>query len=276
MAIKNIKPMGNGTRNMITSDFSEITTSKPEKSLIKALKKNGGRNNEGRITSRNNGGGNRQYYRTIDFKRDKDGVKAKVASIEYDPNRTSRIALLHYLDGEKRYILAPTGLKVGDMLQSGSTDVEIKIGNSLKLADIPVGTIIHNIEINPGRGGQLVRSAGSSAQLMAKEGDYAVIRLASGELRQIRVTCKATIGQLSNIEHRNIRLGKAGKSRHRGIRPHVRGSAMNPNDHPHGGGEGRCPVGHPGPLSPTGKPTLGFKTRNKKNITDKYIITRRK
>ncbi|MDD5455623.1 MAG: 50S ribosomal protein L2 [Candidatus Margulisbacteria bacterium] len=276
MAIKNIKPMGNGTRNMITSDFSEITTSKPEKSLIKALKKNGGRNNYGQITVRHKGGGNRQFYRAVDFKRDKDGVKAKVASVEYDPNRTSRIALLNYFDGEKRYILAPTGLKVGDVLQSGSVDVEIKIGNCLKLADIPVGTVIHNIEINPGRGGQLVRSAGSSAQLMAKEGDYAVIRLASGELRQIRIDCKATIGQLSNIEHRNIRLGKAGKSRHRGIKPHVRGSAMNPNDHPHGGGEGKCPVGHPGPLTPQGKPTRGFKTRNKKKITDKYIITRRK
>ncbi len=276
MAIKKIKPMTNGTRNMITSDFSEITRDYPEKSLLAKKDKNAGRNNTGSITVRHRGGGNRQFYRLVDFKRNKDGVKARVESVEYDPNRTARIALLSYSDGAKSYILAPLGIKVGDTIQSGKEGVEIKIGNALKLEDIPVGTIIHNIEINPGRGAQLVRSAGGSAQLMAKEGAYAVIKLSSGELRLIRLECRATIGQVSNIEHRNIRIGKAGKNRHRGWRPTVRGSVMNPNDHPHGGGEGRAPIGRPGPVSPWGKPTLGYKTRDKKNITSKYIINRRK
>ncbi len=274
MSTRVVKPMTNGTRNMIYSDFSEITTDIPEKSLLSKKDKNAGRNNSGQITVRHRGGGNRQLYRVIDFKRDKDGIKSTVASIEYDPNRTARIALLNYIDGEKRYILAPLGLKVGTIVESGLT--EIRVGNALKLANIPVGTIIHNIELHPGRGAQLVRSAGSSAQLMAKEGDYAVIKMASGELRRIRLECKATIGQLSNIEHRNIRIGKAGKSRHLGRRPHVRGSVMNPNDHPHGGGEGRAPIGRPGPVSPQGKPTLGYKTRNKRKTTSKYIINRRK
>lgn len=274
MSTRVVKGMTNGTRNMIYSDFSEITTDKPEKSLLSKKDKHAGRNNSGQITVRHRGGGNRQFYRIIDFKRDKDGIKATVASIEYDPNRTARIALLNYTDGEKRYILAPLGLKVGTVIESGITD--IRPGNALKLANIPVGTIIHNIELHPNRGAQLVRTAGTSAQLMAKEGEYAVIRMPSGELRMIRLECKATIGQLSNIEHRNIRIGKAGKSRHRGRRPHVRGSVMNPNDHPHGGGEGRAPIGRPGPVSPQGKPTLGYKTRNKRKITSKYIINRRK
>lgn len=275
MGTRIVKGASNGSRNMIYSDFSEITRTTPEKSLLGKKDKHGGRNNKGEITVRHRGGGNRQLYRCIDFKRDKDGIKSRVSAIEYDPNRTARIALLNYFDGEKRYILSPVGLKVGDIVQSGQ-GVEIRIGNALKLADIPVGTVIHNIELNPGKGAQLVRSAGASAQLMAKEGDYAVVRLSSGELRLIRLECRATLGQVSNIEHRNIRLGNAGKSRHRGRRPYVRGSAMNPNDHPHGGGEGKAPIGHPGPVSPQGKPALGSKTRHKRKITGQYIISRKK
>lgn len=275
MATRKIKGMTNGTRNMIISDFSEITTTSPEKTLLVKNKNHAGRNNQGKITTRHRCAGHKKFYRLIDFKRDKDGIKAKVVSIEYDPNRTARIALLHYTDGEKRYVLAPIGLQVGEFILSGE-GIEIKIGNSLKLKDIPVGSIIHNIELYPTRGGQLVRSAGSSAQLMAKEGKYAIIRLSSGELRKILLECRATIGQLSNIEHRNIRIGKAGKMKHRGRRPHVRGSAMNPNDHPHGGGEGKAPIGRPGPVSPTGVPALGYKTRNKKKTTEKYIISRKK
>jgi len=275
MATRKLKAMTNGTRNMIISDFSEITCTKPEKSLLAKKNNRAGRNNQGKITVRHRCAGNKKFYRIIDFKRDKDLIKAKVATIEYDPNRTARIALLHYMDGEKRYILAPVGLKVGEILRSGE-GVEIKIGNALKLTDIPVGTVIHNIELYPTKGAQLVRSAGTSAQLMAKEGKYAVIRLTSGELRKVLIECKATIGQLSNTEHRNIRIGKAGKMKHRGRRPHVRGAAMNPNDHPHGGGEGKAPAGRPAPVSPTGVPAIGYKTRNKKKASEKYIISRKK
>lgn len=275
MSTRKIKSITNGSRNMIISDFSEITTTKPEKSLCVFQKPKSGRNNLGRVTVENRRNGNKKFYRVIDFKRDKDSIPAKVISIEYDPNRTARIALIQYTDGEKRYILAPSKLLIGDILMSGSK-AEIKLGNSLPLKDIPVGTIIHNIELYAGRGAQLVRSAGSSAQLMAKEEKYAVIKLASGELRLIRLECKATIGSLSNIEHRNISIGKAGKNFHRGHRPNVRGSAKNPCDHPHGGGEGKAPVGRPGPVTAKGIPTLGYKTRNKKNISSKYIISRRK
>jgi len=275
VATKKIKPMSNGTRNMIISDFSTITTTSPEKSLLVKINPKAGRNNQGRITVENRRSGSKKFYRLIDFKRSKDGIKAKVASIEYDPNRTARIALLNYIDGEKTYILAPVGLNVGDILESGLT-AEIRVGNSLPLSAIPVGTIIHNIEMQPGRGAQLVRSAGTSAQLMAKENDYAVIKLSSGELRLIRLTCRATIGTVSNTDHRNTKIGKAGKNFHRGKRPNVRGSAKNPCDHPHGGGEGKCPIGRPAPLSATGVIALGYKTRNKKKPSEKYIISRKK
>jgi large subunit ribosomal protein L2 len=274
MPIKKFKPTSPGRRFVTVSDFSDITKTEPEKSLVVPLKKNAGRNSSGRITVRHKGGGHKRIYRIIDFKRDKDGVPAKVAAIEYDPNRSARIALLHYLDGEKRYIIAPHGLQVGQMVESGP-DADIKVGNALPLANIPVGTIIHNIELYPGHGGQLVRSAGTSAQLMAKEGKYATIRLPSGEMRLVLQTCRATIGQVGNIDHENITIGKAGRSRWLGIRPAVRGSAMNPVDHPHGGGEGKAPIGRH-PVTPWGKPALGVRTRRKNKPTDKFIIKRRK
>ncbi|HFC10469.1 MAG TPA: 50S ribosomal protein L2 [Chloroflexi bacterium] len=273
MGIKKYKPITPGRRGMLGYTFEEITKTKPERSLIEPLKKHAGRNVYGRVTVRHQGGGNKRYYRIIDFKRDKRGIPARVAAIEYDPNRTARIALLHYADGEKRYIIAPLGLQVGDTVLAGP-EAEIRPGNAMPIANIPTGTMIHNIELYPGRGGQLVRSAGSSAQLLAKEGDYAHIRLPSGEVRLVRQECYATIGQVGNVEHSNIKLGKAGRKRHMGIRPTVRGSAMSPRDHPHGGGEGRQPIGLPGPKSPWGKPTLGAKTRRNKK-TDKYIVRRR-
>ncbi len=275
MALRSFKPTSPGVRQMTVSSFEEITTNKPEKSLLVPLKKNAGRNSYGRITVRHQGGGHKRKYRIIDFKRTKDGVPARVATIEYDPNRSSRIALLHYLDGEKRYILAPAGLKVGDMVYSGS-DADIKTGNALPLANIPVGTLLHNIELHPGRGGQICRSAGVSAQLMAKEGKYALLRLPSGEVRKVLLTCRATIGVVGNHEHANINLGKAGRTRWMGVRPTVRGSVMNPNDHPHGGGEGRAPVGRKSPVSPWGKVAHGGKTRKKKNLSNKLIVTPRK
>ena len=273
MATKTYKPTTPSRRNMVTPSFSEITKKKPEKSLVTVLKKNAGRNNTGRITVRHHGGGNRQKYRIIDFKRNSEATN-KVVAIEYDPNRSAFIALLHYADGEKRYILAPLGLNVGDTVIS-SANADIKPGNALPISAIPVGTLIHNLEIKPGRGGQMVRSAGAAAQLMAKENGMAQIRLPSGEVRLVRLDCKATIGQVGNLEHENIKLGKAGKTRHLGIRPTVRGSVMNPVDHPHGGGEGRSPIGRPSPVTPWGKPTLGYKTRNKKARTDKFIVKRR-
>jgi len=275
MAIKKYKPTSPAKRQMTVSDFAEITTTEPEKSLLAPLKKTGGRNVHGKITIRHRGGGMKRKYRIIDFKRNKDGIPAKVASIEYDPNRTANIALLHYADGEKRYIIAPHGLKVGEIVESGP-NADIKVGNALALRNIPVGTVIHNIEIKPGKGGQIARSAGNSAQLMAKEGKYALVRLPSGEIRKFLVECKATIGTVGNVEHENINLGKAGKSRKLGFRPTVRGSAMNPNDHPHGGGEGRAPIGMPSPVTPWGKPTLGYKTRDKNKESNKYIVSRRK
>ncbi len=274
MAIKKYKPTTPGRRNMTVSAFEEITCTTPEKSLLDVRKRKAGRNAGGRITVRHRGGGAKRKYRIIDFKRNKDGVPATVATIEYDPNRTANIALLNYADGEKRYILAPYGLKVGDSIVSGE-GADIKPGNSLFLKDIPMGTLIHNIELSPGKGGQLVRSAGNSAQLMAKEGKYAQVRLPSGEVRMILLTAKATIGQVGNIDQNNVFIGKAGKKRHMGFRPTVRGSVMNPNDHPHGGGEGKSPIGKPGPVTPWGKPTLGYKTRKKKNQSDKYIVRRR-
>lgn len=274
MAIRKYNPTSPGVRHMSVSTFEEITKKEPEKSLVVTLKKSGGRNSSGRITVRHRGGGAKRKYRIIDFKRDKDGVPAKVASIEYDPNRSAHIALLHYLDGEKRYIIAPAGLKVGDMVESGE-NADIKVGNALPLRNIPVGTTIHNIELYPGRGGQLVRAAGNSAQIMAKEGKYAQVRLPSGEVRMILLSCKATIGQVGNVEHENITIGKAGRKRHMGFRPAVRGSAMNPSDHPHGGGEGKAPIGRPTPVTPWGKPTLGYKTRKKNKESDKFIIRRR-
>ncbi|NLX61814.1 MAG: 50S ribosomal protein L2 [Tissierellia bacterium] len=275
MAIKKYKPTSPGIRQMSVLRFDEITKKEPEKSLVVTLKKTGGRNSQGRITARFRGGGAKRKYRIIDFKRDKDGIPGKVAAIEYDPNRTANIALIHYVDGEKRYILAPNKLKVGDVIESGP-NADIKVGNALPLKNIPVGTTIHNIELIPGKGGQLVRSAGAEAQLMGKEGKYAQIRLPSGEFRMVLLECRATIGQVGNLDHENITLGKAGKSRHLGRRPSVRGSAMNPVDHPHGGGEGRAPIGRPAPVTPWGKPTLGYKTRKKNKETDKYIIRRRK
>ena len=274
MAIKKYKPTSPARRFMSVSAFEEITANSPERSLLGKVKKNGGRNNAGRMTVRHQGGGNTRKYRIIDFKRTKDGIPARVASIEYDPNRSANIALLVYKDGEKRYILAPYGLNVNDTLFSGA-DADIKVGNALPISAIPVGTLIHNIELTPGKGGQLVRSAGNAAQLMAKEGAYAQVRLPSGEVRMISLNCRATIGQVGNLDYENISIGKAGRKRHMGIRPTVRGVVMNPCDHPHGGGEGKSPIGRPGPVTPWGKPTLGYKTRAKKNKTDKYIIKRR-
>ena len=273
MAVKKYKPTTPGQRGMTGYTFEEITKKTPERSLIIPLRKSGGRNAHGRVTVRHRGGGHRRFIRIVDFKRDKLGVPARVAAIEYDPNRTARLALLFYADGAKRYIIAPLGVKVNDSLMSGP-DAEIKAGNALPIANIPVGTMIHNIEMKEGKGAQMVRSAGASAQVLAKEGDYAQIRLPSGEVRLIRQACYATIGQVGNVDHSNIKLGKAGRKRHMGIRPTVRGSAMNPNDHPHGGGEGRQPIGMPSPKSPWGKPTLGYKTRRNKD-TNKYIVRRR-
>ncbi len=274
MGIKKYKPVTPGLRGMTGYTFDEITKTKPERSLVVPKRQRGGRNAQGRVTVRHRGGGHRRKIRLVDFKRDKRGIPARVAAIEYDPNRTARLALLFYADGEKRYILAPVGLRVGDTVMAGP-EADIRPGNSLPISNIPVGTMIHNVELYEGRGGQLVRSAGASAQLMAKEGNYAQVRLPSGEVRLIRQVCYATIGQVGNVEHGNIKLGKAGRKRHLGIRPTVRGSAMNPNDHPHGGGEGRQPIGMPGPKSPWGKPTLGYKTRRNKR-TDKYIVRRRR
>ena len=274
MGIKKYKPTTPGLRGMTVSTFEEITKSTPEKSLTTALKKNAGRNNRGKITVRHQGGGVRRRYRIIDFKRTKDGIPAKVSSIEYDPNRTANIALLVYADGTKTYIIAPNDIKVGDTIYSGP-DADIKPGNALPLANIPVGTIIHNIELKAGKGAQLCRAAGGYAQLMAKEGDYAQVRLPSGEVRKVRMECRATIGEIGNIEHGNINLGKAGRKRHMGIRPTVRGSVMNPNDHPHGGGEGKAPVGRPGPVTPWGKPALGYKTRKKNKASNQYIVKSR-
>ena len=274
MAIKKFKPTSPALRQMTVLVSDEITCNEPEKSLLVSLKKNSGRNAHGKITVRHRGGGNRRKYRIIDFKRNKDGIPAKVATIEYDPNRTANIALLHYADGEKRYILAPVGLEVGTTVLSGPT-ADIKPGNALALKDMPVGTVVHNIELKPGKGAQLVRSAGVSAQLMAKEGKKALLRLPSGEMRFVPVECKATIGQVGNIEHGNVVIGKAGRKRHMGIRPTVRGSVMNPCDHPHGGGEGRSPIGRPSPVTPWGKPALGYKTRKKNKASDKLIVSRR-
>ncbi|OPL07723.1 MAG: 50S ribosomal protein L2 [delta proteobacterium ML8_F1] len=275
MGIKSYKPTSPAVRHMTVSTFEEITKKKPEKSLVVAIKKNSGRNNSGKITVRHRGGGSKIQYRIIDFKRNKDDVPAKVAAIEYDPNRSANIALLNYADGEKRYILAPNKLKVGDVIFSGEKS-DIKVGNALPLGKIPVGTMIHNVELKPGKGGQMVRSAGNSAQLMAKEGNYAQVKLPSGEVRMVRIECRATIGQVGNLDHENISIGKAGKKRHMGIRPTVRGSVMNPNDHPHGGGEGRAPIGRPSPVTPWGKPALGYKTRKKNKASDKYIVRSRK
>ena len=275
MAIKTFKSITNGTRNMSKLVNEEITSTTPEKSLLVSLKKNGGRNNQGRITLRFRGGGAKRKYRLIDFKRNKDGVVGTVASIEYDPNRTANIALINYADGEKRYIIAPKGLKVGDKIESGAK-TDIKVGNCLELANIPEGTLVHNIELKAGKGGQIVRSAGSSAQILGSEGRYVLIRLTSGEVRKVLGTCRATIGEVGNADHELVNIGKAGRKRHMGIKPHVRGSVMNPNDHPHGGGEGRTPVGRKGPVTPWGKPALGYKTRSNKKQSDKLIVRRRK
>ena len=274
MAIKKYKPTSPARRGMTVSTFEEITKKTPEKSLVAPLKKTGGRNVYGKITVRHHGGGAKQKYRIIDFKRNKDGINAKVSAIEYDPNRSANIALLTYVDGEKRYIIAPHGLNVGDIVESGAGS-DIKPGNALQLMNIPVGTLIHNIELKPGKGAQLVRSAGLSAQLMAKEGSMAQVRLPSGEMRLISIKCKATIGQVGNLDYENIKIGKAGRKRWMGIRPTVRGVVMNPNDHPHGGGEGKSPIGMPGPVTPWGKPTLGYKTRKKGKKSDQYIVKRR-
>ncbi|MCT4605207.1 MAG: 50S ribosomal protein L2 [Marinisporobacter sp.] len=274
MGIKKFNPTSPALRQMTVSTFEEITKKEPEKSLLVPLKKQAGRNAHGKITVRHRGGGAKRKYRLIDFKRNKDGIPAKVTAIEYDPNRSANIALLTYADGEKRYIIAPNKLNVGDTIVSGE-GADIKVGNALKLKDIPVGTIIHNIEMKPGKGGQLVRAAGNSAQLMAKEDKYAQVRLPSGEVRLVSINCKATIGQVGNLDHENITIGKAGRKRHMGIRPTVRGSVMNPNDHPHGGGEGRAPVGRPSPMTPWGKPAIGYKTRKKNKSSDKFIVKRR-
>ena len=274
MAIKNYNPTTPGRRGMSVTDYSVLSKKGPEKSLLEPLKKHAGRNNHGRITVRHHGGGNRQKYRVIDFKRDKFGIPATVLTLEYDPNRTAFIALVQYEDGEKRYIIAPHNLKVGDVVVSGP-DADIKPGNALPLTNIPVGTYIHNIELYPGKGAQLARSAGIMAQLMAKEGGLALLRLPSSELRRVPVNCMATIGQVSNIDSENVKVGKAGRTRHMGVRPTVRGSVMNPNDHPHGGGEGRSPIGRPGPCTPWGKPALGLKTRNTKKASSKFIVKRR-
>ena len=275
MPLKNLRPITPGTRNAVRPSFEEITTKRPEKSLLEPLQKRGGRNNQGRITAYHRGGGSRRMYRRVDFKRRKDGVPATVKSIEYDPNRTTRIALIHYADGEKSYILAPVNLSVGDKVRSGP-DSEISPGNTLPLRNIPTGTVVHNLELTPGRGGQLVRGAGTGAQVLSREGDYVLIRLPSGEMRRILLNCRASVGQLSNPDHKNESLGKAGARRHLGRRPHVRGVAKNPVDHPHGGGEGRSPIGMPGPKSPTGKPTLGHKTRNKKKTSSRFIVRGRR
>ena len=274
MSIKVYKPTGNARRNMSVTDFSELSKVAPERSLLVSLKKNSGRNSYGRITVRHRGGGQRRKYRVIDFKRDKFDIPATVASVEYDPNRSAFIALLNYEDGEKRYILQPAGLKVGDTVVAGAA-ADIKPGNALPLSNIPVGTVVHNVELYPGRGGQLARAAGNSAQLMAKEGIYALLRLPSGELRNVSASCMATIGQVGNLDHENVKVGKAGRKRHMGWRPTVRGSVMNPCDHPHGGGEGKAPIGRPGPVTPWGKPALGYKTRNTKKPSDKLIVKRR-
>ena len=274
MAIKSYKPTSPSRRQMTVTDYSELSKVAPANSLLAPLDKKAGRNSYGRITVRHRGGGNRKKYRIIDFKRDKQGMNATVMTLEYDPNRSAFIALVQYEDGEKRYIIAPYGLKVGDVIRAGS-DADIKPGNALKLGDIPVGTFIHNLELYPGKGAQLVRSAGNMAQLMGKEEDYALVRLPSGEMRKIAVGCMATIGQVGNIDHENVNLGKAGRTRHKGIRPTVRGSVMNPCDHPHGGGEGKSPVGRPGPVTPWGKPALGYKTRANHNRSDKFIVKRR-
>ncbi len=274
MAIKKFRPITNGRRHMTVSDFAEITTDKPERSLIAPLHKRGGRNNQGKLTVRHQGGGHKRHYRIIDFKRDKDGIPGRVATIEYDPNRSANIALINYVDGEKRYILAPKDVKVGMEILSGE-GADIKPGNALALKDIPVGTVVHNVELKPGRGGQLVRSAGASAQILGREEKYTLVRLTSGEVRLVLSTCRATIGQVGNLQHELISIGKAGRSRWKGKRPTVRGSVMNPSDHPHGGGEGRAPIGMPSPVSPWGKPTLGYKTRKRNKPSDKYIVRRR-
>ncbi len=274
MGIKKFNPYTPSRRHMTGSDYAEITTSKPEKSLVVSLQKRSGRNNQGKITVRHRGGGSRRKYRIIDFKRKKDGIPAVVKTIEYDPNRTANIALIAYADGEKAYILAPVGLKVGQQVMNGA-EAEVRVGNCLPLQNIPVGTQIHNIELYPGKGGQLVRAAGNSAQLMAKEGKYATLRLPSGEMRMVPIICRATIGQVGNVDHELINIGKAGRKRHMGIRPTVRGSVMNPNDHPHGGGEGKTGIGRPGPVTPWGKPALGLKTRKKNKQSNKYIVRRR-
>ena len=273
MAIKVYKPTTNGRRNMSVTDYSGLSKCGPEKSLLEPLKKHSGRNSYGRITVRHHGGGNRQKYRIIDFKRSKFGVKAEVKTLEYDPNRSANIALIQYEDGVKSYILAPAGLKVGDTVVAGP-DADIKVGNALPLVNIPTGTFVHNVELYPGRGGQLARAAGNSAQLMAKEGNYALLRLPSGELRNVPVICMATVGTVGNADHENVKIGKAGRTRHMGIRPTVRGSVMNPCDHPHGGGEGKSPIGRPGPVTPWGKPALGYKTRKKFKRSDKLIVKR--
>ena len=275
MAIKNYKPMTNGTRGMSTLENEEITKSTPEKSLVVTLKKNGGRNNQGRITVRHHGGGAKRKYRIIDFKRDKDGVVGTVSSIEYDPNRSANIALITYADGEKRYILAPNGLKVGDKIESGE-NADIKVGNCLPLEKIPEGTLVHNVELTAGKGGKLARSAASSVQILGREGKYTLLRLTSGEVRKVLSVCRATVGEVGNADHELINVGKAGRKRHMGIRPTVRGSVMNPNDHPHGGGEGKAPVGRKGPVTPWGKPALGYKTRKNKKYSNKLIVRRRK
>ncbi len=274
MAIKSYKPTTPGRRGMTVTDYTGLSKVAPERSLLEPMKKKSGRNSYGRITVRHRGGGVRRKYRVIDFKRNKLNMDAKVLTIEYDPNRSAFIALVQYEDGEKRYILAPNGLNVGDTVRSGA-DADVKPGNALQMINIPVGTFIHNIELYPGKGAQLVRSAGNMAQLMGKENGYALVRLPSGEMRRIPVNCMATIGQVSNIDHNNVNYGKAGRKRHMGIRPTVRGSVMNPNDHPHGGGEGKSPIGRPGPVSPWGKPTLGYKTRKKHHRSDKFIVKRR-
>ncbi len=273
MAIKRYKPITPGTRFKTVSAFEEITTEKPERSLVVSKNRKGGRNNTGRITVRHIGGGNRNKYRIIDFKRDKDNIPAKVAEIEYDPNRTANIALLHYADGEKRYILAPLGLAKGDTVVSGE-NADIKAGNALPLSAIPVGTMVHNVEMQPGRGGQMVRTAGAAAQLMAREGKYATLKLPSGEMRMVPAACKATVGQVGNLDHELVSIGKAGRKRHMGVKPTVRGVVMNPCDHPHGGGEGKSPIGRPSPVTPWGKPTLGYKTRKKNKTSDKFIVKR--
>ena len=274
MSIKIYNPTTNARRNMSVTDYTELSKNGPERSLLAPLNKNSGRNSYGRITVRHRGGGNRKKYRIIDFKRDKFDMSAKVLGIEYDPNRSAHIALIQYEDGEKLYILAPAGLKAGDTVEAGAS-ADIKPGNALPLVNIPTGTFIHNVELYPGRGGQLARAAGNAAQLMAKEGAYALLRLPSGELRNVSVNCMATIGQVGNVDHENVKIGKAGRKRHMGWRPTVRGSVMNPNDHPHGGGEGKSPIGRPGPVTPWGKPALGYKTRAKKNRSDKMIVKRR-